>query len=116
MSSTSKREERAFEALIVSLLRKECDPDKVKLEDLPALTAKEKTALKALGPDLVERLWNEEKKSSSAAPVQSRPEPTGELVMNRAEEVDAETAEELARRKAELIERMTKLSEDKKNG
>ena len=33
MSSTKEREERAFEALIVSQLRKECDPDKVKPED-----------------------------------------------------------------------------------
>ncbi len=116
MSSRKESEERAFEALIVSLFRKECDPDKVKLEDLPTLTAKERAALKALGPDLVEQLWDEERRSSSPpAPVPSKPVPTGELVMNRADEVNAETAKELARRKAELIERMKKISEDKKN-
>ncbi len=115
MSSRKESEERAFEALVVSLFRKECDPDKVKLEDVPTLTAKERAALKALGPDLVEQLWDEERRSSSLAPVPSKPVPTGELVMNRADEVNAETAKELARRKAELIERMKKLSEDKKN-
>ncbi len=116
MSSRKEREERAFEALIVSQLRKECNPDKVKVEDLPTLTAKEKAALKALGPDLVERLWNDGKKSSFPAPFQSRPVPTGEFVMNRAEDVSLETADELARRRAELIERMKKLNEQKKNG
>jgi len=116
MSSRSEREERAFEALIVSQFRRECEPDKVKLEDLPALTAKERAALKALGPDLIERLWNKKKESSTPAPIQSGPVPTGELVMNRAEEVDMDTADELARRRTELIERMKKLKEDKKNG
>ena len=116
MSSRIEREERAFEALIVSQFCRECDPNKVNLEDLPALTAKERSALKELGPDLVERLWKDAKESSAPAPVQSRPVPTGELVMNRAEQVDAETAEELERRKAELIDRMRKHNEDKKNG
>lgn len=116
MSSRKEREERAFEALIVSQLRKECDPDKVKPEDLPTLTPKEKAALKALGPNLVDRLWNQGKQSSPPAPVQSRPIPTGDLVMNRADDVDEETADELARRKAELIERMKKLNEEKKRG
>jgi len=116
MSSRKEREERAFEALIVSQLRKECDPNNVKPEDLPSLNAKEKAALEALGPDLVERLWKEGKKILPKVPAPSRAAPTGELVLNRAEEVNKETAEELARRRAELIERMKKLNEEKKHG
>ena len=116
MSSRKEREERAFEALIVSQLRKECDPDKVQPEELPPLTAKEKRALEALGPDLVERLWKSGKKLSPQVSAPTRPTPAGELVLNRAEEVDAETAAELARRRAELLERMKKLNEEKKHG
>ena len=115
MSSSKEREQRAFEALIVSQLRKECDPDKVKPEDLPALTVSEKAAIDALGSDLIERLWNEEKKSSPA-PIQPGPVPAGELVMNRAEDVNEKSDSELQLRKAELILRMRKLHEEQKNG
>jgi hypothetical protein len=113
MRSSQEREERAFEALIVSQLRKECDPDKVQPEDLPALTAKEQAALSELGPDLVERLWNEGKKPAFPPPVQPRPAPEGELAMNRAADVSAETAEELARRRLELLQRMKRLKEER---
>ncbi|MCB7129870.1 MAG: hypothetical protein J3T61_10085 [Candidatus Brocadiales bacterium] len=116
MSSRKEREERAFEALIVSQLRKECDLDKVNPEDLPSLTAKEKAALEALNPGLVERLWNEGKKIFPQASAPSRLAPTGELVLNRAEDVNKDTAEELARHRAELLERMKKLNEEKKHG
>jgi|GEM_PF-4042364 len=57
--TNAEREARAFEALIVSQLRKE--PDKVKPENLPPLNAKEKAALTALGPNLIDRLWGEAK-------------------------------------------------------
>jgi hypothetical protein len=116
MSSKKEREERAFEALIVSQLRKECDPENVKPGDLPSLNAKEKAALEALGPDLVERLWNEGKKILPQASGTPRAVSTGELVLNRAEDVNEETAELLARHREELIERMKKLNEEKKHG
>ncbi len=113
MSSGKEREKRAFEALIVSQLRKECDPDKVKPEDLPALSPKEKAALAFLGSDLIERLWDDGKKiSPEAAASCSKSVASGELVLNRAEEIDEETAKELARRRAELLARMMKPSDE----
>jgi hypothetical protein len=116
MSTRREREERALEALIVSQLRKECDPDKVKPDDLPKLTEKEKAALAALGPNLVERFWNNAKKSAPPAPVQPGQIVTGQFVMNRANEGSEQTKDELDRKKAELLERMKQLHEVRKNG
>jgi hypothetical protein len=116
MSTRKEREERAFEALIVSQLRKECDPAKVKPEDLPPLTDKEKAAIAAFGPNLVERLWNQEKKSAPPVPVQTGQVITGQFVMNRAREGSEQTKDELDRKRAQLLERMKQLHEEKKNG
>jgi hypothetical protein len=114
MSSEKEREARAFEALIVSRLRTECDPDKAKSENLPTLNAKEKAALKALGPNLIDRLWEngEEIKPTCPTPESACAE-VEELAMNRAEEVDEETAKELARKKLELLERLKKRRDQK---
>jgi hypothetical protein len=117
MSSGKEREERAFEALIVSQLRKECDPEKVKPEDLPPLSSKEKSALASLGPDLIERLWNDGKKIvREAASSCSKSVESGEMVLNRAEEIDEKTAKELARRRAELLARMKNRNDKETNG
>jgi hypothetical protein len=115
MSSGKEREERAFEALIVSQLRQECHSDKVKPEDLPPLTEKEKEAIAALGPNLIERLWDQEK-PSPPAPTQAGPLVTGQFVMNRATEGTDETKNIIDRKRAELLERMKQLHEEKKNG
>src|SRR4051794_40927992 len=102
MSNGKEREERAFEALIVSQLRKECDPDSVKPEDLPALSAKEKAALASLGSDLIERLWTDGKRILPEVSASCRTSvASDELVLNRAEDIDEETAKELSRRRAE---------------
>ena len=53
----AKREMRAFEALIVSLLRDGVAAEKHDPSNLPQLTEDERAALDALGPDIVERLW-----------------------------------------------------------
>lgn len=56
-SESSKREseERALEALIVSQIWQERDPDKV--DDLPELSIEERAAMDSIGTDLVQRLW-----------------------------------------------------------
>ncbi len=53
-----QREIRAFEALIVSVLRNDVDPIQHP-EALPRLTEQEKAALDALDDDLVHRLWSD---------------------------------------------------------
>lgn len=55
MIATNEREERAFDALIVSQLRA-ARHDEIDLEHLPELTDKEREALDSLGPDFVARL------------------------------------------------------------
>ena len=55
-ASGAEREERALDALIASGLRR-CDTeDEVDPEQLPELSAEEKEALAALGPEFVSRL------------------------------------------------------------
>lgn len=119
MSGRKEREERAFEALIVSLLRKDCDPDKVKPEDLPKLTKKEKAALEALGPDLVDRLWNQARRDPGPPrvvkeePAMARADEHG---MNRAEIISEETAQEIRRHREEVLQRIMKQREAKTDG
>ncbi len=116
MSSELEREARAFEALIVSLLRRDCDPDSVKPESLPRLTSKEKAAIDALGPDLIEKLWNSEKKNSSHQSLSEYSKADIEFAMNRAEQIDAETSEELRQKREEILERIRKKREAMKDG
>jgi hypothetical protein len=111
MSSEKEREGRAFEALVVSLLRRDCDPDKVKPESLPKLTAKEKAAIEALGPDLIEELWNSGRTKSSHHVPGETSKAGVEFAMNRAEEIDAETSEELRLKREEILERIRKKRE-----
>ena len=54
--SHRNREDHAFEALLVSQLRR--DRDITNLGDLPDLTAAERAAMVKLPPDLVEQLWD----------------------------------------------------------
>lgn len=58
MSDTNKREERAFDALIVSQLRRERDI--TNLDDLPALTDGELAAMNSIPEDIIAKLWAEE--------------------------------------------------------
>ena len=53
-----EREERAFEALIASQLRRDRDIDKP--DDLPELTEADQAAMDALDPNLIESLWKGE--------------------------------------------------------
>lgn len=58
MSDTNKREESAFDALIVSQLRRKRDI--MNLEDLPQLSEEELTAMHSIPEDIIETMWSEE--------------------------------------------------------
>src|SRR5437868_3273477 len=102
--SRKEREERAADALLVSLLRRvDKDDDYIDPKHLPQLTDEERAAADALGVDFVERLLAGER------PLADKPDPkdvskeseealTGcgpDTSFNRAEVVDDATTEEL---------------------
>lgn len=114
--SRKEREERAFDALLVSILRRaDKDDDIVEQEKLPELTEEEKAAMKALDTDFIDRILAGER------PIARRQVPRpgdtsdnddaalaasgAECAMNRAEEIDDETADELERQKRDILER-----------
>lgn len=51
-----EREDHAFEALIVSQLRRTEQCDEVDIDHLPQLTNEEKAAMDSLGPDFIRKL------------------------------------------------------------
>jgi hypothetical protein len=116
--SKGERERRASDALLLSALRlTEKDEEKVDPESLPELTDEEKAAMRALGGDFMQRLLAGERPlgeppsgAGPDGPVDKSDH--GELAlagddhgMNRAEEIDDTTAEELERRKREILDR-----------
>jgi hypothetical protein len=127
MSGGSKRdrEERALDALLVSILRRvDKDDDIVEPDRLPQLTDEEKAAMNQLGTDFIDRiLAGERPVAPREAPKTDDPADDHEAAlagsgvdcgMNRAEEVDDETTEELDRREREILER--KAHERKESG
>ena len=58
MGDTRKKEERAFDALIVSQLRK--TRDIMKLDDLPPLSDDELAAMDGIPADIIPTMWAEE--------------------------------------------------------
>jgi|CXWL01.1.fsa_nt_gi hypothetical protein len=122
MSESSKREseERALEALIVSQIWQERDPGRV--DDLPELTDEERAAMDSLGTDLVQRLWNsvledEVLPSSDTDVVSASISDEAFAGMNRADEIDAETNENIEKRRKEVLDRLRKkkLDEEQNN-
>lgn len=114
--SKQERNQRALDALIVSQLRRHEDSDEVDLEHLPRLTVEEEQAFDSLGPDFIDKLLaGEIKPTEDDLSVEE-----DELLcaggmsfgMNRAEEIDAKTAEELERKRQEIIERLKKKDDD----
>lgn len=117
--SRKEQEERALDAMLVSLLRKvDKDDDIVDPKMLPELTDKEKAAMNNLGDKFIDRILAGER------PITRREKPKdddpdcgeeaalagsgADCAMNRAEEVDDETTEELKRREREIFERKEK--------
>jgi hypothetical protein len=113
--SKKEREERAADALLVSLLRRvDKDDDYIDPKHLPQLTDEERAAVDALGADFVDRLLAGER------PLAAKPHPEEncpneseaalagcgpDTSFNRAEVVDDVTTEELEKQEREVIER-----------
>ena len=111
-----EREERAFEALIASQLRRDRDIDEP--DDLPELTEADQAAMDALDPKLIESLWKGEepaRKSSNPPIVFGDCEfPTAAFAgMNRAEEIDEETRKALDKERERVLDRLRKKKQGK---
>lgn len=109
--SEQDREARALEALIVSQLRRERNP--ADQEDLPQLTDEDRKAMNALGPNLIDRLWDSPRSDEEGSHFDDCDEElacAGEQFagMNRAEEIDEETKRALDAKRAEVRERLRK--------
>ena len=110
MNSGNDREQQALDALLVSQLRKQgCEEHEVDPAELPELTHEERAALKSLGSGLVERLSARASQPASPhRPARSSQEATlsePAFGLNRAEEVEPETLDELAKQRQEIIDR-----------
>lgn len=112
MSNDKKREDRAFEAFIVSQVRRERDI--MNLNDLPELTPEQRAAMNKLPSDLIERLWNKVGEAEA-----NGEEPCDELVdeelfagMNRAEDMDEETRKKIEAARKKQIEELRKKRND----
>ncbi len=121
--SRREREERAVDALLVSILRRvDKDDDIIEPEKLPQLTEEDKAVMNSLGDDFLDRILAGER-PVPRKPNPNRPDESEELAlagcgadtsMNRAEEVDDATQQELDEREREILER--KARERKKGG
>ena len=110
--STHDKEKRAKEALIVSRLRSGCGDD-VDLAKLPVLSEKEKASLKCLKPRFIQSIIEKADlpDSEDEDPAENFDEHNvcnRELVhgMNRADEIDDETEDELKRKRKEMQDKM----------
>lgn len=119
--SKREREERAMDALLVSLLRRvDKEEDYIDPKHLPELSADERAASISLGTDFVERLLAGERPIAKRTFALDAGEGGGEVALsgcgpntsfNRAEAIDPATAEELERHEKEILERKRKEKE-----
>jgi hypothetical protein len=122
-----EREERAVDALLISALRQEDSEGGVDAKNLPELTEEERAAMKALGGNFIQRLLAGER-PLGVPPGESQedcPEESEDLALagsgadyslNRAEEVDDETAKELDQREREILERKARERKERRGG
>jgi hypothetical protein len=113
--SKREREERAADALLVSLLRRvDKDDDYIDPKHLPQLTEDDKAALAALGPNFIDRLLAGERPLAAKPDLKPDCPDESEVALagsgpdcsfNRAEVVDDATTEELDEREREIIKR-----------
>jgi hypothetical protein len=115
--SKREREELALDALLISALRRaDKDGDEIDPKRLPKLSEAERTAMNALGSDFVQRLLAGNRPIQNAAEQEQKGETgeTSELALagsdtgcglNRAEELNDESTEEIDQQKREIIER-----------
>jgi hypothetical protein len=123
-----EREERALDALLISALRREEAEVDIDPSRLPKLTDEERAAMESLGDDFIDRiLATDATDCSDESPIDCEDEDCeeeGNLALagsgpgwglNRAEVIDALTAEELAEKKKEILERLAKEKREKGN-
>lgn len=106
----SEREDRAFDALIISHRLR--DRDFNDLNDLPPLTESQRKLMESMSDDIVERMWDQAK----AADVPCEVERTCDFIedveefefagMNRADDMDEETKKNLEEARKLVIEAM----------
>jgi hypothetical protein len=118
--SDRDREDRAFEALIVSQFRRErdcCD-----LNDLPELNDEELTAMKGMPDDLVGRLW-EQVESQDQESSDDEDDEYASMVdedlyvgMNRADGPTDETQTKLDEARKEVLDQLKKAKRGKESG
>jgi hypothetical protein len=118
------REERAQDALLISALRREQADVDVDPKRLPELSDEEKAAMRSLGNDLIDKLLAEDAKSAElhSGDEDDDFEETDDLAfagsasgwgLNRAEIIDALTAEEIERKKKEILDRLANENREK---
>lgn len=109
MSDRNEREERAFDALIVSHLLRERELNE--LSDLPELTESQRAAMNTVPTDLVDRLWNAQDDESTDESDDGLCDLVEEdeeafAAMNRGEQMDEETKRKLDLARQEVLEAM----------
>jgi hypothetical protein len=120
--SRREREERALDALLVSILRRvDRDDDITELDKLPQLTDEEKAAMNSLEPDFVDRILAGERPVLPRSVSDKSPlDESNKLALaangmdcslNRAEEVDDAALAELERKEREIIDRKSREGE-----
>lgn len=106
----SEREDRAFDALIISHRLR--DRDFNDLDDLPPLTESQRKLMESVPDDIVERMWNQAKAEETPCDVEETCKYTEEVEdlefagMNRAEDMDEETKKKLEEARKLVIEAM----------
>ncbi|MBN8626029.1 MAG: hypothetical protein J0M17_11110 [Planctomycetes bacterium] len=114
--SHREREDKAFEAFIVSQVRRKRDISN--LDDLPELTDAERAAMNKLPADLVDKLWERLSDVDDSVPDDEACEDVhcGELAgagMNRAEEMDDETRKKIAEARKKMADEIQKRIKEK---
>ncbi len=99
-SEHSEREDRAFDALIISHRLR--DRDFNDLNDLPPLTESQRKLMESIPDDIVERMWNQAKAADVPCDVEETGDYKEDMVeelefagMNRADDMDEETKKKL---------------------
>lgn len=119
---TRGREERAFEALVVSQISSHCDNENIAPDALPELTDEELAAMNSLGGDFMARLIADYDSKGQIAEDESKPKRKRESRirgvvhgMNRADEIGTEAAMELERKRAEALGEIQKKADEEED-
>lgn len=118
--SDREREERALDALFISALRRGGSEEGADPARLPQLNTAERAAMHSLGDDFIDKLLANETADRPEVALSDSDlnlEGSDGLALagsgagwglNRAEAIDEQTAEELERRKEQILERLAK--------